>query len=327
MKKLLLMNFLIFMIVNQILAEEFSIRTKFIMGTYITIKLLKEKQNFFQPAFEIFKDLDNKLSIYKENSEISKLNREKSAELSKTSLEIIKKSIQISEETEGFFDITVGKLTKDVYKFEILNDKIPDDKKIKQNLKKISYKNIEIEGNKIYLKNDVKIDLGGIGKGFAVDKVSDFLLKNGVEKGVISASGDIRCLDICNIFIKNPFGEGWVVVFTTKFKNTSISTSGNYERFTISKKYNHLINPKTGKSQQNFASITLISISNNTNIDAYATAVSVMPVDLALKFLESKRNLTFVIILTTGKMIFGKNINDFVVLNGYKTIDQSKLGK
>jgi thiamine biosynthesis lipoprotein len=296
------------------------------MGTYITIKLPEKNQNLFKNLFKIFKDLDNKLSIYKENSEISILNRQKEAILSPISLEIIKKSIQISKETDGFFDITVGKLTKDVYKFGMVNNKLPDEKEIKENTDKISYKNIQIKGKKVILRGDVKLDLGGIGKGFAVDKVAEFLIKKGVEDAVISASGDIRCLNICEMFIQNPFGNDWIVKFRTKLKNTSISTSGNYERFIESKKYNHLINPKTGKSQQNFASITLISIGNNTDIDAYATAVSVMPLDLALKFLN-KKNLGFIIILNNGHMIFSKNINNFISLNDYKTINQSKLEK
>jgi thiamine biosynthesis lipoprotein len=296
------------------------------MGTYITIKLPEKNQNLFKNLFKIFKDLDNKLSIYKENSEISILNRQKEAILSPISLEIIKKSIQISKETDGFFDITVGKLTKDVYKFGMVNNKLPDEKEIKENTDKISYKNIQIKGKKVILRGDVKLDLGGIGKGFAVDKVAEFLIKKGVEDAVISASGDIRCLNICEMFIQNPFGNDWIVKFKTKLKNTSISTSGNYERFIESKKYNHLINPKTGKSQQNFASITLISIGNNTDIDAYATAVSVMPLDLALKFLN-KKNLGFIIILNNGHMIFSKNINNFISLNDYKTINQSKLEK
>jgi len=88
------------------------------------------------------------------------------------------------------------------------------------------------------------------------------LIKKGVKKAVISASGDIRCLDKCHLYIKNPFGEGWIIDLKTKHRNISISTSGNYERFIKSKENNHLINPKTGKPQQNFASITLFSIGN-----------------------------------------------------------------
>ena len=320
MKKIVI---LIFLLSNFVFGEELITRTKFIMGTYISIKLPQDKQNLFKPAFQIFKDLDNKLSIYKENSEISELNRAKKKELSKDSLVIIKKSIQISKETKGFFDITIGKLTKDVYKFGTLDEKLPEDEEILKNLKQISYKNIQINGNTVILKNNVKIDLGGIGKGFAVDKVAEFLIKQGVKKAVISASGDIRCINICHLYIKNPFGEGWIIDLKTKNKNTSISTSGNYERFIKSNKYNHLINPKTGKSEQNFASITLFSIGNNTNIDAYATAVSVMPVDLAIQFLNKKK-FGFILILNSRQMIFSKNINDFVFVNDYKTINQSE---
>ncbi len=322
MKKYSIIIILISLLLNQLYAEQLITRTKFIMGTYITIKLPQKNSDLFKPAFDIFKDLDNKLSIYKKDSEISNLNRKKQEYLSKIILKVIKESLEISEETKGFFDITVGKLTKNVYKFGTEHENIPENKVIFDNLQKISYKNVKIEGNKVILKKGAEIDLGGIGKGFSVDKVSEFLIKKGVKEGVISASGDIRCISICSMYIQNPFGYGWTVKFKTKYPNTSISTSGNYERFIKSKKFNHLINPKTGKPQESFASITLISIGNNTYIDAYATAVSVMPVDLALKFLEEKKKLTFILILNSGQIIFGKNISDFVILNGLKTKNQ-----
>ncbi len=322
MKKLTIILFC-FLYVLASKSEELKVRTKFIMGTYITIKLPENKSELFKPSFQIFKDLDKKLSIYKENSEISILNKEKTAILSPVSIEIIKKSLKISKETDGYFDITVGKLTKDTYKFETEKETIPDEKKIKETLKNISYKNIELKGNKVALKNNAKIDLGGIGKGFAVDKVAKFLIEKGVKRGIIAASGDIRCLNLCDIFIQNPFGEGWIIKFKTKKPNTSISTSGNYERYIKSKKYNHLINPKTGKSEQTFASITLVSVADNTSIDAYSTAISVMPLDYALKFLKSKK-VGFILILNSGQIIFSKNFSDFAVLNAYKRIIQQE---
>jgi thiamine biosynthesis lipoprotein len=140
------------------------------------------------------------------------------------------------------------------------------------------------------------------------------LRKNKVNKGIIKASGDIRCLDVCYIGIKNPFSKGVIYSFLTKNKDTSISTSGNYERYIGNPQNNHLINPKTKKSQEKIASITLISIGNNTYLDAYATAVSVMPLKKALKFLKEK-NIAYIIFTTDKEKFVSENICDFIVCN------------
>ena len=124
-------------------------------------------------------------------------------------------------------------------------------------------------------------------------------------------SGDIRCLDICSMAIQNPFGEGTMAEFTTKVSNTAISTSGNYRRFIKSKENNHLIDPKRKTSQQLFASITLLSHGSNSDIDAYATAASVMPLEEAVSFLGSL-DLAYVLVRNNGDQYVSENLGDYV---------------
>ena len=276
------------------------------MGTYISIVLPEKHKNLFKPAFDIFKQVDNKFSKYKPNSYVSKLNERKFAKLDKEFLNLLNISLKIYKETNGYFDITLGNLTKKYGSFY-------------KNLKKDKYEtsgieNIKIKNRYIFLKNNISLDFGGIGKGYAVDLVSDFLKKNKVKDVIIKASGDIRCLNICTIGIKNPFEEGIIFSFKTKNADTSISTSGNYERYVKTKENNHLINPKTKKSQNKVASVTLISIANNTYLDAYATAVSVMPLKKALKFLD-KKGIAYIIFTTDGKKFVSNNICKFIVCN------------
>ena len=108
--------------------------------------------------------------------------------------------------------------------------------------------------------------------------------------------------------IQNPFKEGVLAHF--KMKDMAISTSGNYRRYVESKANNHLINPKQKSSQKRFASITLISNTySNSDLDAYATAASVMPYKEALKFLK-KMDLGYLVVTNNQKVLINKKFKD-----------------
>jgi thiamine biosynthesis lipoprotein len=104
--------------------------------------------------------------------------------------------------------------------------------------------------------------------------------------------------------VQDPFSDNLLASFTMAQHNTAISTSGNYRRFVKSREYNHLINPKTHHSQQEFASVTLLSERlSNSDLDAYATAASVMPKEKALRFLDALSEVGY-LILTNDKKVY-----------------------
>jgi thiamine biosynthesis lipoprotein len=151
------------------------------------------------------------------------------------------------------------------------------------------------------------LDFGGIAKGYAVDEVAKNWKNLGVISGTISASGDIRCLDICDGFIEDPIHDGnFILKFRAVKKNLSISTSGN------SRRPNHLKNPKTKESMNNFNSLTLFGFSDNTTLDALTTAISVMPIEEAKKFLNNLKNFGWIIVDKNNKIIKSKNIKLFI---------------
>ncbi len=290
--------------------SEFIERQKYIMGTYITIKLPPQNEDLFKPAFDIFKQLDQKLSIYKEDSEINKINKNGCSLVSDDTLILIKKAVDICRETEGYFNVAIGKITYDLFGFGTQRQKIPSERELERYSKDIKCSVISIKGKKVCISKGFKIDTGGIAKGYAVDKVADFLKKNNVKSGAVLASGDIRCISSCDVLIKNPFKKGVIIKLSLK-EDTSISTSGNYERFIKDKRFNHLINPKTGKPQQIFASVTLLSKSDNTLVDAYSTALSVMPLKKAVEFLKTHKNIAGILITNNKKVYITKNIYYF----------------
>lgn len=257
-------------------------RIKYIMGIPVSISAPEVREEFFEP----FRKVDKYFSLYRKDSILCRLNREKQIKADRFFMDLLETSIKIYRETYGFFDISMGNIT---YRYgDYINgcDFVKTDS--------YGMENIQIEGDKIFLKNGISLDFGGIAKGYAVDNVSQILKKRGI-KGVVKASGDIRCLKKCRICIKDPFSDSFFGCFLTKNEETGISTSGIYERYRGDINDNHLIDPTTKKSASNTVSITLIGTIDNTSLDAYTTAVSVMPVEKAVSFLEKKK-LGFVLI-------------------------------
>lgn len=282
-------------------------RTKVLMGTFASISLDKEQKAFFRPSFEILQEVENSLSSYKASSPIFKLNHQRHALLNNYASEALQLSFMYYEQTAGYFDIAIGVITKDLYRFGE-DEKLASQKELCNSSTALNQ--LALQGNKATLGGNIKIDLGGMGKGFGVDKVSEFLVKKRVKRAVIALSGDIRCIGKCKIAINNPLHVNATLASFT-MQNSGVSTSGNYNRYVKSTKYNHLINPKTKHSEQKFLSVTLVSNLPSATLDAYATAASVMPVSKAYAFLDAQP-LAYIILQADKKLIVSQNIRDYV---------------
>ncbi|ADN09081.1 FAD:protein FMN transferase [Sulfurimonas autotrophica] len=282
-------------------------RSKVMMGTFVSVSVERGHKELIKQSFEIIKGVESSLSSYKKTSPIAKLNKNKEADLDAYSYESLKLSLQYYNETGGYFDIAVGKITKDLYHFGE-KERVASSKELQKSSTSIG--GLVFDKSTAYINNTIKIDLGGMGKGFGVDKVSAFLVKNSVKKAVIALSGDIRCIGTCKIAVNNPLDANQPLALFT-MNNSGVSTSGNYNRYIKSPKYNHLINPKTKQSEQNFFSVTLVSNLPSATLDAYATAVSVMPVKKAYAFLNSQP-LAYIILQADKKLIVSQNIIHYI---------------
>jgi len=302
------MKLLFLLLAFYTLNAEMTSRTKVLMGTFATLSLDSKDKRHFKPAFDTLNDVDNALSSYKTDSPIFVLNQKKSTTLLPLTYEALVRSKRYYEESDGYFNIAVGSVTKELYKFGE-DESLPSVEALKKS--DTSFKSLRFNEKEAFISNNIKIDLGGMGKGFGVDKAMAFLKSKSVNKAIIALSGDIRCLGVCSIEIQNPFKQVPFAGFKTKKIEMGISTSGNYNRYVKSTQNNHLINPKTKLSQTKFASITLISELPNSDLDAYATAASVMPRETAYKFLESLK-LAFVVVETDKSVVVSKNIKEYV---------------
>lgn len=272
-------------------------RTQVLMGTFVDVTL--EDFNASTQVFKEIKTIEKHLSSYDSSSHLFRLNQEKSIPTDSILKEALKKSIDYYYQTNGYFDITIGSMSKNLYHFgeEVQS---PSTDALQNALLDINA--IIIDDKNISLTKDITLDLGGMGKGFAIDKVSHYLKKRDITQGKIALSGDILCLDSCEIYIQSPFKEEVFAKLTTKQPFSRISTSGTYRRFATTPKEHHLLNPKKRRPQQNFLSLSLFSKGNNSQLDAYATAISVMPLQEALSFLEKHKKLSYLLITSTKEI-------------------------
>ena len=248
-----------------------------VMSTHILIRA-DVKKDILLKAYQISKDFEDRYSAYKENSLISTINKNsglKATKILDEDIEIFNKSIQASKDTNGLFDITIGSLSHGVYHFGFKNQKIASKQDIKKAKSLISFKNIELKNNSIFLKQkNMRIDLGGIGKGYVSKLIAKFLLDNGAKKMLVDVGGEIISMGKSYVIaIKNPFKEGIIATIKTSKEPISISTSGDYERF-IDRDNHHIIDTKEGKSNLYYSSMTIIKNSLDIDLlDAYATAL------------------------------------------------------
>ena len=269
-------------------------RSQMIMGTMVEITVIPPDDEAIKAAFEQIKKVDALMSTYKENSEVSILNREGENHLSAETLQVIREAINFSEITGGTFDITCRPLIN-LWKKAKKEKVIPSPEQIKEALSLVGYEKILLEGEMVRFKQKgMQIDLGGIAKGYAVDRAIEALRKNGIRRALVNAGGDLYALGT------GPGGEKWPVgiqdprqedklLGIIKVKDVGVATSWDYRRyFTIEgRRFSHIVNPKTGQTVQDVPMSVTIIAPNATTTDALATGVFVLGPKKGIELIES----------------------------------------
>jgi FAD:protein FMN transferase len=267
-------------------------KSKILMDTLVTITVVSASESkaekSVEAAFAEIEKLEKLLNFYSAESEISLINKNAglfSVKVSSDILRLVDKALYVSEKTEGSFDITIGPLTS-MYNFH--KQIRPDDGKIREKLPLINYRDLLIDNAKstIYLKRrGMLIDPGGIAKGYAADMAVETLKKQGIPAGIVAIAGDIKAFGLkpdgtpWKIGIRNPnaTGDKDDIMATVELTDMAISTSGDYERYFISKgnKFHHLLDPKTGYPAGGCRSVTIIA-KEGVFADAFATGIFIL---------------------------------------------------
>ncbi|MFB0551967.1 MAG: FAD:protein FMN transferase [Phycisphaerae bacterium] len=280
---------------------------RLVMGTFARAVVIAEDLNTankcIETAFEQIHKVDDLMSDYKSDSEISELNRDgfkTAVHLSKSTYEVLQRSIEFSKLTDGAFDVTVGPLV-DLFRAAKDNQILPGEDDIFQAKSKVGFEKLKLDDQNRTVQfavEGMRLDLGGIAKGYAVDKAVEAMQTSGAIGGMVDIGGDIRC------FGAPPKGkEHWLIgvqnpdlnedipeqnlILKLKLADGASATSGDYQQFVLieGKRHSHIIDRKTGTSAQGLSSVTIIA-ENATDADALATAVSVMGTEKGLALIE-----------------------------------------
>lgn len=289
------------------------------MGTHAKIVLYDGTNDDIDNAFSKMRFLEGLMSDYDQRSELSRINRyagKNIVDISNELKQVLEISIEVARETGGAFDPTIGALTIGFYGFG-REDSTPRKSNNLSDVKKlVDYRLLSLHDNEAFLeKEGMMLDLGGIGKGFAVDKAVDLLKERGITKGSVSISGDLRVFgDDHIIYVKHPRREGFIASFTSGGKDLSISTSGDYERKVNvgGKSYHHILVPEVGSSGNDFQSITVVMEGNSTLSDAYSTALFAMGRKRAINFLENHSKVGAFIVFSDGGIFYNETFEELV---------------
>jgi len=290
------------------------------MGTRVEVQLWaadrSEGLRLLERSMAEFDRIENLMSTYIPESEISRVNRLAYQEPQAISAELyslIEIALRVSEMTDGAFDITydsVGVL------YDFRKRRKPSSMEIQDQLQSIGYRLVvldEISRTVKFTDPGVRINLGGIAKGYAVEQVIKLLAKSGIEHALATAGGDTRLLG-------DRIGKPWIVgirdpnksnaVFTRlALQDEAISTSGDYERYFIEdgKRYHHILRPADGLPVEGVRSVTVIG-TDGTYTDALSTSLFVMGPEKGLTLIESLPDYEAVII-TDEQLFYSAGLN------------------
>jgi len=247
------------------------------MGSTYTVKLYGNDRIAMEAAadaaLDVAQDLDGLLSNYRPDSQWSEVNRyaaERPVKVSEELFRLLSECVAYSRESEGAFDISVGPLMK-VWGFYKGTGHLPHRAEVAAALTRVGYRHIQLDAAAQTVRFDrpgVELDPGGIGKGYAVDRMVDVLRQKGVKAALVAGSGS-------SIYgLGNPPDEprGWRVLIKDPWhpertiaelflKDMSMSTSGSYEKFFAAdgRTYSHIMDPRTGYPAQGSASVSVVS--------------------------------------------------------------------
>jgi thiamine biosynthesis lipoprotein len=291
-----------------------------VMGTAITVELWCEEpvrcKLLSDAVMQEMHRIDALMSTYKPESELSRVNARAAQEpvrVSRELLQLVTRALEFSTLTQGAFDITYASVGQ---YYDYRQGRKPTQEQLARSLPAIDYHHVRVDpenGSIAFTRPGVRIDLGGIAKGYAVDRSIAILQQAGIDRALVSAGGDTRVIGerwgrAWNVGIRDPRDREGVVAMIP-LQDLAISTSGDYERYFEEDgvRYHHILNPGTGKSTHAIHSATVIG-ANATTTDALSTSIFVLGAGKGLQLVDSLPDIEAVIIDSEGMMHYSTGL-------------------
>jgi thiamine biosynthesis lipoprotein len=292
-----------------------------IMGTRITVELWADSAQVGEPAMQAVLDdmrrIDRQMSTYKPSSEVSQVNARAAQapiKISPELFDLLTQALEFSRLTDGAFDITYASVG---FMYDFRKRVKPTASQIENALPSVNYRHVVLDRaaqTVRFTRPGVRIDLGGIGKGHAVDRGITLLQARGIEHAAVTAGGDSR-------IIGDRFGKPWVVgirhpdrknevIARMPLIDTALSTSGDYERYFEADgvRYHHIIDPHTGRSASKVRSATILG-PTATLTDGLSKTAFVLGPEQALEIYNRMEGIDAVLVTPTGKVLYTKGLS------------------
>jgi thiamine biosynthesis lipoprotein len=301
-------------------SAEWHEREEAIMGTRIAVEVWHQDPPAAKAAIAAviaeMHRIDALMSTYKPESQLSRVNRDAATAPVKVDPELaglIGRALEFSEMSGGAFDITYASVG---YLYDYRAGTHPSEAEIEAALPAINWRHVVVDRGASTVRFErpgVRIDLGGIAKGHAVDSSVAILGKRGITNGTVTAGGDSRILG-------DRRGRPWIVgirhpddrervIARIPLEDAAISTSGDYERYFDEDgvRYHHIIDPKTGKSPHGVRSVTVIA-PNSTLAEGLTKSVFVMGPERGLALVDSQADVDAVVVTADGRVLYSKGL-------------------
>ena len=297
--------------------ENYERKTIAAMDTVVTFTAYGENaaEAIDAAEAEVFR-LDRMLSRANENGDIYPLGKNGAGNVSDETAYVINTALDMCRSTDGAFDITIAPVM-DLWGFFGHRYRVPDENELQEELKRVNYKNVEIENNSITLKDNAMLDLGGIAKGYVSDKLVEVFKNNNIKSALISFGSAIQAVG------KKPDGSYWRIgiadpkksedyIAMLELKDKCIATSGSYEQVfeKNGQRYHHIIDPKTGYPANNGLASVSVICDNAARADALSTALFVMGMDKATEYYRNDGGIELVFITDDNMIYYTEGIKD-----------------
>lgn len=289
----------------------------FAMDTYMTLAAYGDKASEALAACgQELNRLDGALSRTREGSEIYTLNAQGSADVSQETADLISAALTLSQATGGAFDPTVAPLVT-LWGITTDSPRVPQQTEIDALLPLVGVDHVTADGTHITLDPGCAMDLGGIAKGYASDRLADIFAQYGVDSALVSLGGNVYARgakpggQAWSVAVQHPEQEGYAAMLA--LTDAFAVTSGGYQRYFTGPDgtvYQHILDPKTGwPVQGDLLSVTIVA-DNGTMADAYSTALYVMGLAAAEDFWRQTGGFDMVLITKDGQVLYTPGLAD-----------------
>jgi thiamine biosynthesis lipoprotein len=301
-------------------------RARVTMGSELTLTAASADEraalDAFEAVFAEFERLESLMSVWRSGSDIARLNDAAGAEpvaVSPEVLEVLQIARQVSEWTGGMFDVTFGALSG-LWKFDHDQDNsIPDAVSIRERLPLIDYRDLVLDARDrtaFLRRKGMRVNLGGIGKGYAVDRAAAMLRERGVRDFMIQAGGDLyvsgrRGDRPWRLGIRDPRGPADSIFAAIELADGTFSTSGDYERAFVKngRRYHHILDPRTGEPASLCRSVTLVT-PRAVLADALAKGVFILGPEAGMALIERLPGVEGVIVSARNDVSISSGLKD-----------------